>query len=804
MSHADMNNCCGFNEAAAAFSWNSPKKAINPYLDPAEVAPVSTLSNLITLYAADNEQEQLRREALSDQVWERYFFNESRDPVQREMEQDKLISRAKLAHEQQRFNSDMVILADVNAQPSHISKPLMQRIEYFSSLGRPKAYSRYLRETIKPCLERLEHVRDSQLSASFRFMASHEGLDGLLILPEMSQDQVKRLSTLVAAHMSMCLDAACGDLYATDDVKPEEIRKTWEKVAAETLRLDVIPPAFEQLRRKRNRRKPVPYELIPGSLARMLCADWWYRKLWKMRCEWREEQLRAVCLVSKKASPYVSYEAVMHKREQRRKSLEFFRSHELVNEDGDTLDMEDVVNASSSNPAHRRNEMMACVKGLELIAEMRGDCAVFYTITCPSRFHSTLNNGRPNPTWTNATVRQSSDYLVGMFAAFRKAMHKAGLRWYGVRVAEPHHDGTVHWHLLCFMRKKDRRAITALLRKFAIREDREELGNNTGPRFKSELINPRKGTPTSYIAKYISKNIDGRGLAGEISKETGKSLRDNAEYVNAWASLHRVQQFRFFGIPGRQAYRELRLLAGQAARQQGDKKAGAPVLDNPRLDAILAAADVGCFATYIMKQGGVLVPRKYHLIRTAYEINEEPTAYGDHGIRIYGIWSPIAEGKICTHAVKWKMVRKAVDVQEAAADQGACAPWTRGNNCPLAENLNQQGKDKSAYGDTRTDITRMDDKELHDYLHSMSKKERRELAARLRLVKPKRRKDYKQRITDHQRQQLVYELKSRGFDGSEKEVGLLLRGGSIPSGAGLRIFYRNQRLQEDDKWRDLY
>ncbi|MHB5458104.1 replication endonuclease, partial [Klebsiella pneumoniae] len=348
----------------------------------------------------------------------------------------------------------------------------------------------------------LEHVRDSQLSASFRFMASHEGLDGLLILPEMSQDQVKRLSTLVAAHMSMCLDAACGDLYATDDVKPEEIRKTWEKVAAETLRLDVIPPAFEQLRRKRNRRKPVPYELIPGSLARMLCADWWYRKLWKMRCEWREEQLRAVCLVSKKASPYVSYEAVMHKREQRRKSLEFFRSHELVNEDGDTLDMEDVVNASSSNPAHRRNEMMACVKGLELIAEMRGDCAVFYTITCPSRFHSTLNNGRPNPTWTNATVRQSSDYLVGMFAAFRKAMHKAGLRWYGVRVAEPHHDGTVHWHLLCFMRKKDRRAITALLRKFAIREDREELGNNTGPRFKSELINPRKGTPTSYIAKY--------------------------------------------------------------------------------------------------------------------------------------------------------------------------------------------------------------------------------------------------------------------------------------------------------------
>lgn len=788
------NDKGGPAEAAGVFPWNAPKKAVNPYLDPAEVAPVSALSNLITLYTADNEQEQQRREALSDQVWERYFFNESRDPVQRELEQDQLISRAKMAREQQCFNPDLVILANVSAEPAHVSKPLLERIKFFQGLGRAKAYSRYLRETIRPCLERLDRVRESQVSASFRFMASHEGLEGLLLLPEMSQNQVKRLSTLVAAHMSMCLDAACSDLFVNDDVKPEQIRQSWEKVAAEAMRLDVIPPAFEQLRRKKRRRKPVPYDLIPGSLARMLCADWWYRKLWQMRCEWREEQLRAVCLVNKKASPYVSYEAVIHKREQRRKSLEFFQSHELVNADGDTLDMEDVVNASSSNPAHRRNEMMACVKGLELIAEMRGDCAVFYTITCPSRFHATLNNGRPNLKWTSETVRQSSDYLVDTFAAFRKAMYKAGLRWYGVRVAEPHHDGTVHWHLLCFMRKKDRRTLTALLRKFAIREDRAELGNNTGPRFKSELINPRKGTPTSYIAKYISKNIDGRGLAKEISKETGKSLRDSAEHVSAWASLHRVQQFRFFGIPGRQAYRELRLLAGQAARAQGNKKAGAPVLENPQLDAVLAAADVGCFATYIMKQGGVLVPRKNHLIRTAYELNDEPGTYGDHGIRIYGIWSPLVEGRICTHAMKWKMVRKAVDVQEAIADQGVRAPWTRGNNCPPVEKMNY----------FESDLPGEEQPEPLPDFNSMSRKELRELNARLRQIRPKRRKGYKQEINDQLRLQLEYELKSRGFDGNEQEIDLLLRGGSIPSGAGLRLFYRNQRLQEDDKWRQWY
>lgn len=135
-------------------------------------------------------------------------------------------------------------------------------------------------------------------------------------------------------------------------------------------------------------------------------------------------------------------------------------------------------------------------------------------------------------------------------------------------------------------------------------------------------------------------------------------------------SPHRVQQFRFFGIRGRQAYPELRFLTGQVTRMQRDSKA---VLDNPRLDAVLAAADTGCFATSIMRQGGVLVPRKYHLIRKAYELNDQPGAYGDHGIRVYGIWFPIVEGRIWTHAMKWKMARKAVGVKEALASLGLVA-----------------------------------------------------------------------------------------------------------------------------------
>lgn len=123
-------------------------------------------------------------------------------------------------------------------------------------------------------------------------------------------------------------------------------------------------------------------------------------------------------------------------------------------------------------------------------------------------------------------------------------------------------------------------------------------------------------------------------------------------------------------------------------------KPGAPVLMDPKLDAVLAAADVGCFATYIMKQGGVLVPRKNYLIHTAYEPTVEPGTYGDHGIRIYGIWSPITgkENKICTHVHTWKRVKKAPanPGAESAAQGDPVAPWTRGNNCPSNQKIRKK------------------------------------------------------------------------------------------------------------------
>ncbi|MCB8060536.1 replication endonuclease [Klebsiella pneumoniae] len=721
------------DSTALAWSWNARKQPVNPYAVDVPARKPSALAVWIALYEQDKSDQREQAEAMSRAAEEYLFSIAHCDPWRYDELNDALIEKAKRHAELHRVDPLTLIRDDVASLPGFLRKPLETRIKYLEKSEDPRHLPTYLNEVITPSLVRIDKVRANQASLSFQAMAGRDNLDQLLRLAELNQREVKRLSTLVAAHIDMIFIQLCGEILTDELASPIVILELYRRVAAEVSRLDVIPPGYEALRSKHNRRNPINYELIPGALARMRCADWWQRKLWQLRNEWREELLRAACLVHRHASPYVSHDILLQKREQRRKAMDFFRNHDLINEDGDTLSMEDVMLASASNPAHRRNEMMACVKGLELIAEMRGDCAMFYTITCPSKYHATLMNGKPNPTWDHSTVRKSSDYLVDTFAAFRKAMHKKELRWYGVRVAEPHHDGTVHWHLLCFMRKKHRRAITELLRRFAIREDRAELGNNTGARFKSKLIDPRKGTPASYIAKYVSKNIDGRGLGDTVSKETGKSLRDSAEYVTAWASLHRVQQFRFFGIPGRQAYRELRLFASQATRAMKTSKPGAPVLMDPKLDAVLAAADVGCFATYIMKQGGVLVPRKNYLIHTAYEPTVEPGTYGDHGIRVYGIWSPITgkENKICTHVHTWKMVKKtpANPGAESAAQGDPVAPWTRGNNCPQSS----KGLEKVIVNDAEISEQLAHDEELGSLdVSSLPAKERNAVLRRLR------------------------------------------------------------------------
>ncbi|HHH7784806.1 TPA: replication endonuclease, partial [Escherichia coli] len=365
------------------------------------------------------------------------------------------------------------------------------------------------------------------------------------------------------------------------------------------------------------------------------------------------------------------------------------------------------------------------------------------------------------------------------------------------------HDGTVHWHMMVFAHPDEIETIVSHVCDIAIQEDRHELGDDITPRFKAEYVDGSKGTPTSYIATYIGKNLDSRAVDGidpktgkpRVDHETGKSMAESVERAIGWARLHRVRQFQFFGIPSRQVWRELRRLASQMARNpEGPQR-----LENDAMDAVLAAADAGCFATYIEKQGGVLVPRKDYLIRTAYDLADELNDYGEQSVQIYGIWSPLIgeSSRVCTHPDNWKLVRRKPEAEDSARENGfdlqggPAAPWTRGNNCPRVQETDNNGTEQPEERPAPWPQL-PDGVDVDEWMRSLKRHERRALMRSLRDKQAKNSSDEMQNWTQSRKQPQPlpdkHELLAKEWRESAESLGLhigeqqmqhLLRGGSL-------------------------
>jgi len=78
-----------------------------------------------------------------------------------------------------------------------------------------------------------------------------------------------------------------------------------------------------------------------------------------------------------------------------------------------------------------------------------------------------------------------------------------------------------------FMRPEQAERVREIMRDYAWQEDGSELTTDKArkARFHAEAIDPEKGSATGYVAKYISKNIDGYALDGETDDESGKGLK---------------------------------------------------------------------------------------------------------------------------------------------------------------------------------------------------------------------------------------------------------------------------------------
>ncbi|MEQ1968679.1 replication endonuclease [Xenorhabdus nematophila] len=502
-------------------------------------------------------------------------------------------------------------------------------------------------------------------------------IDDLDKLPVSDRTQIKSLAHNIAGFMTRNYEHYSSQYIGVpphdERVAQQRLVDIYLLLARLTQSAGTTPPYWGLLA---GRFDPDTTDQWCAGLLRMMSDKWWYHRLKRMRDIRAEHMAIAVGQVQKNASAYVSRGALREWQEQKRRNREFFKNFDLENEQGDRVSLAEMVIGSNANPAVRRCELMVRMRGFENVANEIGCVGEFYTITAPSRFHSVHSSGGFVQQWDGASPRDTQKYLCSVWARARAAIARRGINVFGFRVAEPHHDGTPHWHILLFMRPEHVESVRQILADYARAEDAHELNSDAArrARFHYEPIDPAKGSATGYIAKYISKNIDGYALDGETDDETGHSLRDMSRSVSAWASRWRIRQFQQIGGAPVSVWREL--------RRMGDAR-----LAVDQVDAVIDAADSGDWAAYTQAQGGPLVSRNALVVRLAYEQIKSGSPYGEDVNRIQGICSPfISAPFVCTRIHEWKIVPKQSKslVQQGEGfdfSGGAAAPWSSVNNC---------------------------------------------------------------------------------------------------------------------------
>jgi len=568
-----------------------------------------------------------------------------------------------------RINADLAAAFEhLNSQPGLVKRQVNSHFfKLEQSQGIQRAHAYLTLNFVKRALPRLELVnkqyRISKMTAdNARYMARFNHL------ADMSRSDVESLAEDIAAFIAQELGLVAEQCSSCSDLKAMWL--LYRRAGIITRDFRQLPPLWEKL----NKRFFSEEDAGP-AVSRMLSPQWWLNRLRRTSAEWREHLNIALANVSKKTNPYASKTAITEWREQKRRTREFLKGMELEDEAGNRISLIDKYDGSVANPAIRRSELMVRIRGFENICNDLGYVGEFYTITAPSKFHATNKHGHRNRKWNGASPTETQGYLRSVWSKIRAKLHREDLRIFGIRVAEPHHDGTPHWHMLMFMQPEDVGQVREIMRDYATQEDARELSSAKArkARFHAEEIDPDQGSATGYVAKYISKNIDGYQLDGELDDESGKPLKETAAAVSAWAARWRVRQFQFIGGAPVTVYRELRRMADH------DAAIGLSV----EFAAVHDAADVGNWAEYINAQGGPFVKRDDLVVRTYYEAAEETNGYGEDVIRVRGVFSPPVgqDVPIITRVIQWKIVPKKAPVLGVDL-QGAPAPSRSSvNNC---------------------------------------------------------------------------------------------------------------------------
>jgi hypothetical protein len=409
-----------------------------------------------------------------------------------------------------------------------------------------------------------------------------------------------------------------------------------------------------------------------------------------------------VCVRTKQ--PYVTNDTLHRYVQSVERNKAMLMATRIESEDGDDLTLWQAASASVANLAIRRGELMTRIRGAEEWAKAAGMVGLFSTNTAPSRFHAMRYKGGANHRYTGDeskpgagdfgpvqpnTPRDAQSWLCKTWARARAALQRKGLQFFGFRVAEPHHDGCPHWHMLLWVAPDQVEQLRDTMRAHWLADHPDEPGAKDH-RLTFETIDPAKGGAIAYVAKYIAKNIDDWGAVADEGHrdEWADQIEiveggNKAKRVMAWARTWGIRQFQAIGQPPVTVWRELRRVSAQVAQSATPtaREAHAAVnkTEGRRAD----------WRRYMQAQGGAMQGRAYAL-KLAQDTEQREGRYG-HVIapRIAGVYDVARPGEwLLSSRKRWKP-RGAWVAGEAAHVRGwgfearpqAAQPWTRENNC---------------------------------------------------------------------------------------------------------------------------
>lgn len=341
-----------------------------------------------------------------------------------------------------------------------------------------------------------------------------------------------------------------------------------------------------------------------GKLLRMQDARWWRMQLRKVFGQQIENTMRRNGMVCKKKAVYATNWAVRRRQSQKAAMLNALKSARATSSDGDQLSLFELAEHSLSNPALRRGEIMLRMRGFEEIAKEAGHTWTFATLTAPSAFHVVNYNKKQdtcydNPHYQGFSVRDSQAWQVKQWARVRAKLKRIHVEFYGTRVAEPHHDGTVHWHMMLFVAQHNLEALKKVITEHWLSEYSDELGaKENRVEFEDNDHRP-DSSATGYLAKYIAKNIDGFAVGQDY--EAGNDAVTSSGRVEAWATTHRIRQFQQVGGPPIGLWREFRRIREPCNDQY---------LEAVRIHTDATEDKPASFAGFIKAVGGIEVGRK--------------------------------------------------------------------------------------------------------------------------------------------------------------------------------------------------